>query len=173
LISGTEEIQLIRKALDGNQGAFQKLYEAHVEGLFLFLNQFSKEREQVKDWTQRAFIKAFQKLDSFKKDARFKTWLYTIGMNEMRTDMRSKIRFVELDDQLREVPEDDVTESELWSTARNAIQNLPPEKKMVVLLHIAEGYSHREIGEMLSIKEGHSRIILHRAKEELRNMVLS
>lgn len=173
MITGTEEIQLLERALKGDQAAYKILYDSHVDALFAFLNRFGDNREQVKDWTQRAFIKAFRKLSTFKQDARFKSWLFTIGMNEMRTDMRSRIRFVELKDELCDVTEDDNTVPDMWHTAKNAIQDLSPEKRIVVLLHIAEGYSHREIAEMLSIKEGHSRIILHRAKEELRKRVNS
>ena len=172
MLSGTEEIQLIQRALAGDQQAFEMLYETHLDELFAFLNQFSEDREQVKDWSQRAFIKAFKKLGHFKGNSRFKTWLFTIGLNEMRTDMRTKIRFVEYDSSYEsESFSDDEEESELWIQAKKAIRKLTPLKKMVVLLHVAEDYSHREIGEMLSINESHSRIILHRAKEELKSMV--
>ena len=172
MLSGTDEIKLISQAVSGDQSAFKTLYDHHVDALFSFLKQFSGDRELVKDWTQRAFIKAFDKLDSFKQQSRFKTWLFTIGMNEMRTDMRSRIRFVELpESELRDVTEEPENDPELWKAAKHAIRSLPPEKKMVLLLHIAEGYSHKEIGEMLSIKEGTCRIILHRAKEELKKRV--
>ncbi|MEQ9265860.1 MAG: RNA polymerase sigma factor [Balneolaceae bacterium] len=171
MLTGTKEIKLIESALNGDQSSFKELYEYHVDGLFAFLSQFSNDRELVKDWTQSAFIKAFTKLESFKKNSRFKTWLFTIGMNEMRTAFRKKIHFEDLSD-LETIPvEEEPQELENWKTAKAAIQQLSPDKKMIVILHIAEGYSHREISEMLSIKEGTSRIILHRAKEELRNKV--
>ena len=173
MLSGTEEIKLINQAVAGDQNAFKELYNHHVDALFCFLNQFSKDRELIKDWTQRAFIKAFSKLESFKQQSRFKTWLFTIGLNEMRTDLRSEVHFEEIEEnELTDFNDDSENDSpELWMTAKKAIRNLDPEKKMILLLHVAEGYSHREIGEMLSIKEGSSRIILHRAKEELRKHI--
>lgn len=171
MLTGTKEIKLIESALDGDQSSFKELYEYHVDGLFAFLNQFSSDRELVKDWTQSAFIKAFTKLESFKKNSRFKTWLFSIGMNEMRSALRKKIHFEDLS-VIEAMPEiNEIEELENWKVAKNAIQQLSPDKKMIVILHIAEGYSHKEISEMLSIKEGTSRIILHRAKEELRKMV--
>lgn len=171
MLSGTEEIKLIDKALKGDQNSFKKLYDYHVDGLFSFLNQFTNDRELVKDWTQSAFIKAFTKLEGFKKNARFKTWLFTIGMNEMRSALRKKVHFEDLStiETIAEVNEE--TELINWKVAKKAIQQLSPDKKMILILHIAEGYSHKEISEMLSIKEGTSRITLYRAKEELRKKV--
>ena len=171
MLSGTEEIKLINQAINGDQNAYRILYDHHIDGLFAFLNQFSKDRDLVRDWTQRAFIKAFNKLSTFKFNARFKSWLFTIGLNEMRSDMRVPIKFVELNDnELDHADEEDI-DPVLWELAKEAIRDLDPKKKMILLLHVAEGYSHSEIAEMLSIKEGTSRIILHRTKEELRKQV--
>ncbi len=173
MLSGTEEIKLINQAINGDQNAYKVLYDHHIDGLFAFLNQFSKDRDLVRDWTQRAFIKAFNKLNTFQFKARFKSWLFTIGLNEMRTDMRSSVMFVELQEpEIEDLPDEDI-DPELWDHAKQAIRDLDPQKKMILLLHVAEGYSHKEIAGMLSIKEGTSRIILHRTKEELRKKVNS
>lgn len=174
MISKAEEQKLVYRALKGDQNAFQSLYDHHIDLLFRFLNQFSQNRFEVQEWTQRAFIKAFTRLYTFKMNSRFKTWLFTIGLNEMRTDMRTGFEFVELSNidnthEFDETPEE--TEPENWNKAKEAIRELSPEKRMVLLLHIAEGYSHQEIGEILSIKEGTSRIILHRAKKELKTKI--
>lgn len=173
MLSETVEIQLINRAIAGDQSAFKKLYEHHADALFQFLHQFSNDRSMVQDWTQRAFIKAFNKLNSFKMDSRFKTWLFAIGINEMRTDKRATIKFVELPEDFIETEiEENETEPLRWFKAKKAIRELPPQKKIILLLHVAEGYTHRDIGETLSIKEGTSRIILHRVKEELRNQLM-
>ncbi|MBO6525169.1 MAG: RNA polymerase sigma factor [Balneolaceae bacterium] len=165
MISETEEIQLINRAMKGSQSAFHQLYDLHLDSLFRFLTQFTQDRDQVQEWTQRAFVKAFLKLTTFEFKSRFKTWLFTIGLNEMRTDMRSRFKFVELDEAPEQIEEE--SESEQWEMVKEAIKDLSPDKKIILLLHIAEGYSHKEIAEMLSIKEGTSRIILHRTKKEL------
>ena len=167
--SNTDDITLIKQAIDGNQKAYKTLYEQHIDLLFRFLIQFTTDRVQVQEWCQRAFIKAFDKISTFKHQSSFKTWLFTIGLNEMRTDFRSNKIFEELPNSLEEITiEENIHESDLWWEAKEAIRSLSTDKKMIVLLHIAEGYSHKEIGKMLSIKEGTSRIILHRAKEELK-----
>lgn len=170
----------IKQALEGNESAYKKLYELHVDGLFIFLNQFSKNREQTKDWVQKSFIKAFENLSGFQERSTFKTWLFTIGLNVMRTEQRKITSIIEFNsdfvDQVRsqsEFSEDQDFDPELWESAKEAIKELDPDKKLVVLLHIAEGYQHSEISTMLNISESASRVILHRAKNELRNKVAS
>lgn len=172
MIDSNNEIELIEKALMENQRAFKTLYDQHVDALYRFLSQFSDQPSQIEEWTQRAFIKAFKKLSQFNQRSSFKTWLFTIGLNEMRTDMRKKIHFEDLDDKYMEAePQETVEDSTIWKKAKSAIQQLTPEKRMICLLHIAEDYSHAEIAQMIGITEGSSRIILHRAKQELRTLV--
>ena len=65
--------------------------------LFRFLSQFSDERVLAQEWTQRAFIKAFERIHQFSANSSFKTWLFTIGLNEMRSDNRKKWEFESFD----------------------------------------------------------------------------
>jgi len=172
LTKSRTEIELIEEALNGNQHAFKVLYEQHVDGLYSFLSQFSDQDSHREEWTQRAFIKAFKNLSQFDQRSGFKTWLFTIGLNEMRTDMRKKIHFVNIEDKHIEFEEQQpIEDSTIWKKAKSAIQQLAPDKRMICLLHIAENYSHAEIAEMIGITEGTSRVILHRAKQELRTLV--
>lgn len=174
MINSENETKLIENALIGKQSAFKALYELHVDELYCFLSQFADNTSQKEEWTQRAFIKAFNKLDQFSQRSSFKTWLFTIGLNEMRTDMRKKIHFENIDDkQIDLVDSEPVEETSIWHKAKAAIRQLAPDKRVICLLHIAEDYSHAEIAEMIGISEGTSRVILHRAKQELRTLVSS
>ena len=166
------EVQLIEKALTGDQSAYKHLYNLHVDALYCFMAQFSNSNLQKEEWTQRAFIKAFDKLPQFKSNSSFKTWLFTIGLNEMRTDMRKKIHFEDIEDHLIEIDlSEAIEETNIWNKAKSALKKLSPDKRMICLLHIAEDYSHAEIAEMVGITESSSRVILHRAKLELKAMV--
>lgn len=172
LYSITQEIKIIERAIQGDQSAYRLLYDSYVDNLYCFLAQFSENVVQQEEWTQRAFIKAFDKLNQFKSNSSFKTWLFTIGFNEMRTDMRQKIHFEDIQDHhLEHETEEDVQDSRIWNTAKSALKKLSPDKRVVCLLHIAESYSHAEIADMIGITEGASRIILHRAKKELKTLV--
>lgn len=174
MLSKSEENNIITRAVEGDQYSFKTLYDEHIDALFAFLNQFSDERGKVRDWTQRAFLKAFQNLNSFNKDSRFKTWLFSIALNEMRMDKRSEIHFQNLDEADSElITEPETGKPEKWLKAKHAIKQLEPDKRIVLLLSVAEEYSHKEIGSILNIPEGHSRVILHRAKKELKQVLLS
>lgn len=162
---------MLNSARSGDQSAYRRLYDAHVEGLFRFLMQFSENRAEVKDWVQQAFIKAFENLDGFDGRSGFSTWLWRIAINEMKMSRRGALRF----DQMEDLPDERTDRSglppETLMTMRSEIDNLDERKRMVLLLYEVEGYSHREIARMLEVGESTSRTILTRAKSELRKQI--
>ena len=127
----------------------------------------------AEEWTQRAFIKAFKSLNQFNGKSAFKTWLFKIGLNEMRSDLRMKWQFEEYDVQVHTEQEEIEAPIDDWMSARIAIKALPSDQRMVFLLFEVEGYSHKEIGEMLGISDSYSRVILTRAKKDLINSLKS
>jgi len=159
------------RAQNGDEAAFKKIFEAHANELFRFLNQFSDRRDQVQDWVQTAFYKAFKNLDQFDGRSRFKTWLWRIGINEMKMTKRLSIQYTEFEDisSIKEPAKKIPTESII--TMRNEIDKLPDQKKMVLILYEVEGYSHKEIADMLNVGESTSRTILSRTKKELRKKI--
>lgn len=163
-----DEQNWLRRAQNGDEAAFKKIFEAYVTELFRFLNQFSDHRAQVQDWVQTTFVKAFDNLNQFDGRSRFKTWLWRIGINEMKMTKRSSFQFSEFEnfDSVEEPAKELPTETII--TMRNEIDKLPEQKKMVLILYEVEGYSHREIADMLDVGESTSRTILSRTKSELR-----
>jgi len=87
--------------------------------------QFSQDRQIVADWVQQSFIKAFVKLDKFKGKSQFRTWLFSIGINEMRSAKRKQKHHEKIEigeNQLNLVePERDL---DSWLSVRTAIQKL-------------------------------------------------
>lgn len=166
--SGVDQIDIDR-ALGGDQMAYKQLYNRHVDALFRFFVQFSADREQVADWVQLAFIKAFQNLDRFAGRSKFKTWLFQIAINEMRQTMRRSHREPEYlePEKLYAYSEQPRSPAD-WISLRDQIRRLPERPKLVFLLYEVEGYSHAEIAAMLDIAEGTSRSILTRVKIDLR-----
>lgn len=165
----TDDIGLIDRAAQGEERAFRELYDRHVEPLYRFLRQYSDNAAQVEEWVQRAFIKAFQGIGAFQRTSKFSTWLFTIGLNEMRTDLR-RTSIVAFDSREleawdgREEPGDFLREE----AVRSSVRELDEAKRSVFLLYEVEGYSHAEIAGMLGIGEGTSRALLSRAKQLLR-----
>jgi len=165
-----EETELIEKVKSGDGHAFGKLYDAHVWQLYRFLKQFSQDSDQVEEWVQRAFIKAFKNIDAFEGRSKFSSWLIKLGINEMRMDRRQVLVF-SLNEmgQADEATTDTANEFEWNETMRSLIAKLSDEKKTVFLLHAVEGYSHSEIASTLGITESSSRSILTRTKKILQH----
>jgi len=165
-----DETEQLQHARNGNHAAFRELYNAHVTPLFRFLKQFSADRDEVQDWVQRAFIKAYERLDTFDGRSRFSSWLFRIGINEMKTDRRREMLApVVSDPEVEELPVMTPDDFHWKEVMGNWLYELDAIKRMVFLLYEVEGYSHAEIASMLNIGESTSRSILSRTKQWLRN----
>ncbi|MGM0587873.1 MAG: RNA polymerase sigma factor [Bacteroidota bacterium] len=170
-MNDNDDTYWIQQAKAGHREGYRSLYERHVDGLFQFLMQFSDDRPRVEDWVQQAFSKAFQKLDQFDGQSRFKTWLWKIGINEMRMELRLKKNQVEKTPFAEEEHNRERLPPATLITLHNQINQLDPRKRLVLLLYEVEGYSHREIADLLEIGESSSRTLLSRTKAELRKQI--
>lgn len=172
IINFLNDSVLIEQALNGNQQAYRELYEKHADHLFCFLMQFSQDRQLVADWVQQSFIKAFTKLKTFEGKSQFRTWLFSIGINEMRSALRKtrKLTKIEMSENVSDlfIQKRDLDN---WMSVKSAIRELDHNKRLVFLLHEVEGYSHREIADMLGVGESTSRTILSRTKMILREIL--
>jgi len=166
-----QETLWIAKAKEGDHKAFRALYDLHLAPLYRFLRQFTSETGEVEEWVQRAFVKAFEHLGSYDARARFSTWLFTLGLNEMRMDLRRAQRAPTGSLADEEVPASAIEPEEFeWEeTMRAWMQDLDETKRAVFVLYEVEGYSHAEIAEMLGIGESTSRTILSRTKRYLKD----
>jgi RNA polymerase sigma-70 factor (ECF subfamily) len=160
----------IAEAKEGNQKAFRELYNANVSPLFRFLKQFGSDTDQVEEWVQRAFIKAFSHLDSFDGRSRFSSWLFRLALNEMRMDWRRRriVAFVPMDDEHGDLSHE-ADPFEWKQLMKTWMDELDETKRAVFILYEVEGYSHAEIASMLGIAESSSRTLLVRAKRILQD----
>jgi RNA polymerase sigma-70 factor (ECF subfamily) len=163
-----DESVWIAKAREGSEKAYRLLYADHVSPLYRFLKQFSTREEEVEEWVQRAFIKAFEHLETFDGRSRFSTWLFALAINEMKMDRRRAqiIAFLPLDVEA-ESGEDDPEAFEWKHMMKDWMTDLDDTKRAVFVLYEVEGYTHAEIGTMLGIAESSSRTLLSRAKKHL------
>jgi RNA polymerase sigma-70 factor (ECF subfamily) len=162
--------KLILRAAGGEQQAFAALYNLHVDDLFRFLNQFSGNRDQTAEWVQNSFVNAFTHLHQFGGRSSFKTWLFRIAINEVRTGIRKALPENEI---YGEETSGDQPENEplLHHDLNVWLRHIDERHRAVLLLAEAEGYSHAEIAHMLDITEGTSRSMLARAKNRLRKYI--
>ena len=167
------EMEWVRRSRSGDHRAYRQLYETHVVRLYRFLAQFADDNNEVEDWVQRAFVKAYEHIGEFDERSAFGTWLFRIGLNEMRSDFRrNKIVRLEPESAAATVPvpdpSDDIASSH---SVQTLLDSLDERKRSVFILHDVEGFSHAEIGSMLGIEESHSRALLTRTKSFLRQQL--
>jgi RNA polymerase sigma-70 factor (ECF subfamily) len=166
--------QLVALAVQGDAAAQRELYETHVDRVYRLAYRLAGDDELARDFTQEAFIRAFDRLRSFRGDSSFGTWLYTIAMsvalNGLRGVRRLRTREVAIDgtgaESLGHTPQ--AADPDLKERLYKAIDELPPGYRTVFVMHDMEGYTHEEIGEVLGIQAGTSKAQLFRARARLR-----
>ncbi len=157
-------------AAAGDARAFERLYRRHVPRIHSLVRRMIGE-ELAAEVTQDVFVRAWEKLGTFRGDAAFGTWLYRVAVNVI-LGRRKKLgirreRYVEGDEALSRLPTRPVG-SETAVDFETAIQRLPDGARRVFVLHDVEGYRHSEIAQLLEITEGTSKSQLHRARMLLR-----
>ena len=166
------EPQLVERVRDGDHAAARELYDAHVERVFRICYRFAGEDHLAQDFTQETFVRAFTKIDTFRGEAAFGTWIGSIAasvsLNGLRKVKRFRGRETELADDFRAAPPPSRLEPDLEAKLTRAVDDLPEGYRTVFILHDLEGYTHEEIGDMLGIQSGTSKSQLFRARARLR-----
>ena len=170
--SAVEERELIARARLGDGAAERALYDAHVDRVYRLSYRLAGDDELARDFTQETFIRAFAKLDGFRGDAAFSTWLHriatTVALNGLRKVKRFRRRETELEEAAEVVSRARAAEPDLKARLRQAIDGLPVGYRTVFVMHDVEGYTHEEIAGALGVETGTSKAQLSRARAKLR-----
>ena len=178
--SGDEE--LVALAQKGDRRAFDELIERHKQKAYHIAFGFSRDREEAKDLSQEAFLKAFTYLKNFDGRSTFYTWFYRIVVNvcldyKRRTKRTSAGEFDEnIENQMEPshnpaqplAPEQHVLAGQLSRKVDAALQTLPAKQRTAFILKNHQGLSIREIAETMETAEGTVKVHLHRAVTTLR-----
>ena len=165
-------------AAAGDRRAFERLYRAHVDRVFSVCVRMVGDRAKAEELTQDAFVRAWEKLGTFRGEAQFGTWLHRLAvnvvLNDRETEGRRRDRHDEGIEDMDTIATGDVRPLPVPGLSldlEEAIAALPPGAKKVFVLHDVEGYTHEEIGEMLGVTSGGCKAQLHRARMLLRRML--
>lgn len=169
----TEEERWLRKALDGDNTATEWIYRRHVRYLSALCSRYITEDEDIKDVLQESFIKIFTFLDSFKYrgEGALKAWMAKITLNETLKFVRnnSRLPIDSIDDKDMNIADGDCMETEdiPIDVLHQLIRELPDGYRTVFNLYVIDDKSHKEIAQLLGIKENTSASQLHKAKSML------
>lgn len=168
------ERELIDRAAGGDQEAFRALYDRHVDRVYRLAYRMAGHDDIARDITQETFLRAHGRLEQFRGDAAFSTWLHSIthsvALNVIRKVDRHRKREQDLEVvgglAARTTPGAD---PDLKERLKAAVDALPEIYRTVFLMHDVEGYNHGEIARTLDVAEGTSKARLSRARARLRD----
>jgi RNA polymerase sigma-70 factor, ECF subfamily len=167
-----DDRELIARVRAGDGAAERALYEAHVDRVYRLAYRLAGDDELAREFTQDTFVRAFERLDTFRGEAKLSTWLYAIATSVVLNGLRKVRRFrqreadLELATAVRTPGR--TAEPDLKRELARAIDDLSPGYRAVFVMHDVEGYTHEEIGAALGIESGTSKAQLSRARAKLR-----
>jgi len=165
----TPDRVLAEQVLAGDEGAFRQLYRRHTPRLHqLALRLLGGREADAEDVVQDTWVKAVEKLDTFRWESALGTWLHAIALNVTREAERRRGRRQETDFPAEEPPARAPLEQVEVMDLERAIQGLPDGYRTVLVLHDVEGFTHEEIGAQLGIAAGTAKSQLFWARRAVR-----
>jgi len=181
---GLTEADAVRLAQNGNREAFEYLYHTHNRRVYALCLRMSGNPVEAQDLTQDAFLQLFRKIQSFRGESSFSTWLHRLTVNVVLMRFRKKrCPEVSLDetfsaDEEGASPRIEIGEPDLRVRGtidrlviQRAIDRLPDGYKLMFVLHDVQGYGHEEIAEILGCSVGNSKSQLHKARMRMRELL--
>ena len=164
----TFDIQLIESCIKGNRASQKALYDRLAPRMFPLCIRYIGDRETAEDVLQDGFVTLFTRLKDYKGEGSFEGWARKIFVNTALMNLRRKDALKMSDDleAARGVRSESVNQMQNlgYKDLLAMITELPPGFRTVFNMYAIEGYSHKEIGEMLGISETTSRTQLSRAR---------
>ena len=171
--------QDVQRAAAGDIEAFEQIYHRYHRRVYSLCHRMTRSASEAEDLTQDVFMQLFRKIGTFRGEASFTTWLHRMTVNEVLMHFRKPVVRNE------KTTEDGITpiktDGRLQHQARmslidrlslvEAMRQLSPGYRTVLVLHDVEGYEHRQIGQMLGCAIGTSKSQLHKARMKLRHLL--
>ena len=165
--------ETVRLAQAGDEAAFERLYREHAGRVYALCLRMAGDAAHAKELVQDVFVRAWEKLDTFRGESAFASWLHRLAVNVVLMDRRLLARRAE-----EPLPDEEGSQGgaraakeappELRMDLEAAIAALPAMMRQVLVLHDLEGYQHGEIAQLLGVVEGTSKSHLHHARRKLR-----
>ena len=174
------EREIVRLAQTGDEMAFEHLYNAHHRRIYALCHRMTRNPGLSEDLTQETFLLAFRKIQTFRSESGFFTWLYRVAVNIVLMNRRKKTYC----ESTLDIGHEDkgLTPHMKASTSRASgivdqialkagLKRLPRGYKRILVLHDLFGYEHHEIANALRCAHGTSKSQLHKARKRLRTIL--
>lgn len=173
-----DDTHLVRRAQGGDADAFDELVERHQPRIHATLVKMTGDADLALDLGQDAFIRAWQKLETFRRDAAFSTWLHRIAVRLAYDELDRRKRIDDGDVADRGVPDpapdpaERAVSAETAEVLRDRVAELPDMQRATVVLRAWDGLPYREIAEILGTTENSARVSFHHAITKLRRQLV-
>ncbi len=168
------ENDLINGSLSGDRRIQELLYQRFAPKMYAVCLRYANNSDDAQDLLQEGFIKVFRSLDKFRKEGSFEGWVRRVFVNTAIEHYRRKVTLNTIGEKEERTLEDggfNVLDQLAAGDIIQLIQELSPGYRSVFNMYVIEGYSHKEIGDILEISEGTSKSQLARAKAILQKKV--
>lgn len=180
--SSREDDVLVKRAMGGDEQAYTELVEKYQRALYFHILKMIKDKEQVNDLVQEAFVKAFDNLNTYSTNYAFSTWLYRIATNHTIDYLRKKkLKTLSIDEPMKTKDgemqmqlEDEsagtdrnIIRKQRQNIVQNAIEDLPSKYRKVIEMRHMEEKSYQEIADVLDLPLGTVKAHIFRARELL------
>ncbi len=171
----TDQI-LVEKALAGDTRAFGTLVSQYQDFIYTIVLRIVKVHEEAEEVAQDTFIKAFESLSSYRGEAKFSSWLYSIAYRKAldRVRKNKRVRSLELIEDITEKEVETVDnalyylqDKERKEVIQQSIMALPDQESAIITLYYFESQSVREIAEITQLTEDNVKIKLYRSRKKL------
>lgn len=166
------ESELIEGCIRKDYRAQKQMFDAYKDAMFTIAYRMTGDQDEAGDVLQETFIQVFRDISKFRNESTIGAWIKTILVRTSLRKIRERIKFGKNDSYETEGNEPVVWPA--WINAddlEKAILSLTEGYRVVFLLIEVEGYTHKEVAELLDIPEGTSKIRLFRAKQQLRKLL--
>jgi len=166
----------IEKVMAGETAAFAFLVNRHKDLVYTIALKILQSREDAEEVAQDAFVKAFQKLATFRKDSKFSTWLYRIAYNEAISKTRlRKFPEVEIEEEISETVADAELEQGVFGLSQDeqrkaielVLKRMPEGDQLLVSLFYHQGIPITEISGITGLSESNVKVKLHRLRKKI------
>ena len=150
-ILGTDQ-ELVEMVKRSNKAAFSALVRRHQVAVFRLALRFMKDKQSAEDVTQEAFIKAYERIETFEARSTFKSWLFQIAVNTAKNKLRERKDSTDIDDiqiSVAAVAETGLVHGSVAEALQVLVDALPPRQRTALMLRVYEDLSFKEIAEIM------------------------
>lgn len=170
-----DDVTLVQKCIQGNVKAFEVLVDKYQKPIFNTALRICNDFDNAEDISQAAFVKAFEKLESYNQKYKFFSWIYRIVINEALNFLHQGKNLLELDENIiskQETPDQVFEQTELSEKIRDALMHIEPDYRILIELRHFQNCSYSEIGYIMRIPEKTVKSRLYTARQVLGKILI-